>query len=108
MTTGGAWMLLVASGLTDVAWAYAAKRADGFSHLGWGAASVALLVLFIALLTKALQRLPLGAAYVVWTGIGAVGAVIVGAVLLKEPVTGPRLGAMALVVLGVIGLRLQT
>jgi quaternary ammonium compound-resistance protein SugE len=106
MSQAMGWLLLVASGLIDVAWAYATKRSDGFANTGWGLASLGFLALFILMLTKALQVLPLGTAYAVWTGIGAVGSLAVGIVLLGEGADPVRLSFAAVVILGIVGLKL--
>ena len=108
MSNTTAWILLALSGLTDVAWAVAVKKADGFRHLGWAGASLVLLLLFVGLLTRALQVLPLGLAYAVWVGIGAVGAMGAGMVLFGEPVQASRLGFATVVVIGVAGLKLSS
>lgn len=100
--------MLVASGLLDVAWAYSVKRAEGFGNVGWGLASFVLLGAFIALLMRALTALPLGTAYIVWTGIGAAGSVLVGILLLGEAATPLRLVLVGIVLLGVVGLRLTS
>lgn len=105
MTTGWAWIALVASGAVDVAWAFAMKKADGFRDLPWALVSIVLLVVFVALLIKALEVLPLGTAYAVWTGIGAVGSVLVGILVFGEPATAIRLICIALVLAGIIGLK---
>lgn len=108
MTPAIGWVLLVASGLIDVAWAYATKRADGFTHLGWAALSLLLLAAFIGLLGQALRVLPLGTAYAVWTGVGAVGAMTVGIVLLGEGVQPSRMLFAGVTLLGVVGLKLTS
>jgi quaternary ammonium compound-resistance protein SugE len=108
MTQAAGWAMLVASGLVDVAWAYATKRADGFTQPGWAALSLVLLAAFIGLLTKALQVLPLGTAYAVWTGIGAVGAMLVGITLLGEAAQPVRVVFACVTVLGVVGLKLSS
>jgi quaternary ammonium compound-resistance protein SugE len=105
MTVTQAWFYLIAAGLIDVAWALSMKKADGFSNLGWSAVSLLLLAAFVYLLTKALEALPVGTAYAVWTGIGAAGTVIAGIVLFSEPATLTRLFYIAVVVAGVIGLQ---
>jgi quaternary ammonium compound-resistance protein SugE len=105
MTTGWAWIALVASGAVDVAWAFAMKKADGFRDPLWALLSVVLLVVFVALLIKALDVLPLGTAYAVWTGIGAAGSVLVGILVFGEPATAMRLTCIALVLAGIIGLK---
>lgn len=105
MTTGWAWIALIASGVVDVAWAFAMKKADGFRDLPWALISVALLVVFVVLLVNALEVLPLGTAYAVWTGIGAVGSVLVGIAVFHEPATAARLFWIALVLAGIVGLK---
>jgi quaternary ammonium compound-resistance protein SugE len=106
MSNATAWALLALSGLVDVAWAIATKKADGFRQPGWAAVSLLLLGLFVVLLTRALQVLPLGVAYAVWVGIGAVGATAAGILLFGEPVQPARLAFAAIVVIGVAGLKL--
>jgi quaternary ammonium compound-resistance protein SugE len=103
-----AWIALIASGLVDVAWALAMKKADGFANPLWSAVSVLLLAVFVYLLTKALQVLPVGTAYAVWTGIGAAGTVVAGMVLFAEPVSALRLACIAMVVAGIAGLKLTS
>ena len=107
MTTGWAWFALIASGIVDVAWAFSMKKADGFRDLPWALVSLALLVVFVALLIKALEVLPLGTAYAVWTGIGAAGSVAVGILIFGEPASAGRLFWIALVLAGIVGLKLQ-
>jgi quaternary ammonium compound-resistance protein SugE len=108
MTPTLAWICLIASGLVDVAWALAMKKADGFAHPLWSAISLVLLAVFVYLLTKALQVLPVGTAYAVWTGIGAAGTVIAGIVLFAEPASPLRLLFIATVVLGIVGLQVTS
>lgn len=105
MTSGWAWIALIASGIVDVAWAFAMKKADGFRDLPWALASIVLLFVFVALLIKALEVLPLGTAYAVWTGIGAVGSVLVGIAVFAEPASAARLFWTALVLAGILGLK---
>ena len=105
MTAGWAWIALVASGIVDVAWALSMKKADGFRDLHWALVSVLLLVVFVVLLIKALDVLPLGTAYAVWTGIGALGSVLVGILVFGEPATIARLFWIALVLVGIVGLK---
>jgi quaternary ammonium compound-resistance protein SugE len=105
MTPTLAWVALIASGLVDVAWALAMKKADGFANPLWSAISLVLLAVFVYLLTKALQVLPVGTAYAVWTGIGAAGTVIAGIILFSEPVSALRLLFIATVVAGIVGLK---
>ena len=105
MTNELAWTYLIISGAVDVAWALSMKKADGFGNWPWTAVSIALLAVFVYLLTKALQVLPVGTAYAVWTGIGAAGSVIAGIVFFAEPLTISRLAWIAVVVTGIVGLK---
>jgi quaternary ammonium compound-resistance protein SugE len=106
MTPTLAWIALIVSGFVDVAWALAMKKADGFANPLWSAISVLLLAIFVYLLTKALQVLPVGTAYAVWTGIGAAGTVVAGIVLFAEPASALRLAFIAMVVAGIAGLKM--
>jgi len=103
-----AWIYLVVSGLIDVAWALSMKKAEGFANPGWSVISLVLLAAFVYLLTKAIQVLPVGTAYAVWTGIGAAGTVTFGIVLFSEPATMLRIFFIALIVVGVVGLQTAT
>jgi quaternary ammonium compound-resistance protein SugE len=102
-----AWIALVAAGLLDIAWAVTMKYADGYTKLGWSVLSLLLLAGFVFLLGRALQTLPVGTAYAVWTGIGAVGTFLMGIVLFDETVDAVRLGGIALVVAGIATLKLS-
>lgn len=108
MGTGTAWTLLILSGLLDVAWAISVKMTDGYSRLGWSILSFVLLAGFIYALGKALQVLPLGTAYAVWTGIGAVGSIVVGICIFREPATFIRLLWIAVTLSGIVGLKLTS
>jgi quaternary ammonium compound-resistance protein SugE len=90
-----------------VAWAYSVKRSNGFAEPAWVAVSFVLLALFIGLLMKALQVLPLGTAYAVWTGIGAVGSLALGILVLGESGDPLRLTFAAITILGIVGLKLS-
>jgi len=107
MTRTLAWTLLVASGLLDVAWAVAVKYADGYTRFGWSIVSLVLLAAFVYLLGRSLEVLPVGTAYAVWTGVGAVGTVLLGALLFHEPLTVLRLTFIALIVGGIVGLKMS-
>jgi quaternary ammonium compound-resistance protein SugE len=108
MSTSWGWVYLVASGFIDVAWALAMKKAQGFANPTWTAASLLLLAAFVYLLTKALQVLPVGTAYAVWTGIGAAGTVLAGMLLFAEPASANRLMWIAVIVIGIVGLNLSS
>jgi quaternary ammonium compound-resistance protein SugE len=105
MTPSLAWTALIVSGLIDVAWALAMKKADGFANPLWSAISLGLLAAFVYLLTKALQVLPVGTAYAVWTGIGAAGTVVGGILVFAEAASPLRLLFIATVVAGIVGLK---
>lgn len=107
MSAGAAWVLLVLSGLTDVAWVIATKKANGFREPMWALASLFLLALFVTMLTRALTVLPLGVAYGVWVGIGALGSMAAGIAFFGEPLAPARLAYAGLIVLGVAGLKLS-
>ncbi|HWU70325.1 MAG TPA: multidrug efflux SMR transporter [Pseudoxanthomonas sp.] len=101
-----AWSMLLLAGVLDVLWALAMKQAEGYTRLGWSLASFALLGAFVWLLGKSLSVLPIGTAYAVWTGIGAVGTVAAGAWLFGESLGAVRLLGVALVVAGIVVLKL--
>ncbi len=106
MTPNLAWGLLLLAGLLDMAWAGAMKLNEGFTKPGWSAVSLLLLAALVAALGQAVKMLPVGTAYAVWTGIGAVGTVVLGLVVFQESLGVGRLVCLALVVGGVIGLKL--
>lgn len=103
--TSLAWTYLVLSGLADVVWAVTTKFSNGYTRLPWTLASIVALVVFLSLLTQALKTLPLGTAYAVWTGIGAVGSVVAGLLLFGETVSAARAAAMLVIVGGVVALK---
>ncbi len=107
MSRTAAWIALAVAGLVDVAWAISMKKAQGYANLGWSLVSLALLAAFVFLLGRALQVLPLGPAYAVWTGIGAVGTVLAGVVLFGEALNPVRLAGIALVLAGIVVLKLD-
>jgi quaternary ammonium compound-resistance protein SugE len=101
-----AWLYLLIAGSLEVAWAIGLKYTDGFTRLIpsiWTVASMVASLLFLGL---ALKTLPVGTAYAVWTGIGAVGVAILGIILFAEPANALRLGSIALIVSGIVGLKL--
>jgi len=100
-----AWVYLVIAGLFEIVWAIGLKYTEGFTRLGPTALTVGGMVLSVVLLGVALRDLPVGTGYAVWTGIGTVGTAIVGIWLFNEPATALRLGAMALIVAGIVGLK---
>ncbi|MCX1977895.1 quaternary ammonium compound efflux SMR transporter SugE [Escherichia coli] len=102
------WIILVIAGLLEVVWAVGLKYTHGFSRLTPSVITVMAMIVSLALLAWAMKSLPVGTAYAVWTGIGAVGAAITGIVLLGESANPMRLASLALIVLGIIGLKLST
>ena len=101
-----AWLMVVAAGLLEMVWSYSAKQSQGFSRYGWAGVTVVASLASFLLLTFSLRNLPLGTAYAVWTGIGAIGTFVVGIVLMGDPAGFWRVASGALIVAGVIGLRL--
>ena len=102
------WILLVLAGLFEIGWAIGLKYTEGFTKPLATALTVGAMVISIALLGLAVRNLPMGTAYAIWTGIGTVGTVILGIVLFAEPVTALRLGCIALIVTGIMGLKFAT
>ncbi|MCK9239785.1 quaternary ammonium compound efflux SMR transporter SugE [Desulfocurvus sp.] len=100
------WFLLVCAGVLEVVWAYFLKQSHGFSRLGPSAATLAAMGVSFFLLALAMRSLPLGTAYMVWTGIGAVGAFAVGVLVLGEQAGGLRLLAAGLIVAGLVLMKL--
>lgn len=103
-----AWFLLAIAGLFEVAWAIGLKYTEGFTRLWPSVGTVAAMALSVVLLGLAMRTLPVGTAYAVWTGIGAVGTVILGIVLFAEPATAARLACVGLIVAGILGLKLTS
>jgi len=100
------WYVLLLAGLFEVGWAVGLEYSDGFSKPVPTAGTVVALVISMALLAEAVEDLPVGTAYAVWTGIGAVGTASLGVVLFEEPATLARVGFMSLIVVGIVGLHL--
>ncbi len=103
-----AWILLVLAGLLEVVWAFLMKRSEGFSLLVPSAITIVTMIASFALLSVAMRTLPLGTAYTIWTGIGAVGAFVVGIVVLGEAATPLRLIAGGLIVSGIVLMKLSS
>ena len=103
-----AWLYLFVAGLMEVAWAVGLKYTEGFTRLWPSVWTGAALVLSMLLLGLALRTLPLGTAYAVWTGIGAVGTAALGILLFGESATPARLACVALIVAGLVGLKLTS
>src|SRR4029078_3459800 len=103
-----AWITLFIAGLMEVGWAIGLKYTEGFTRLVPSVLTLAAMAGSIILLGLALKELPIGTAYAVWTGIGAVGTAILGVALFGEPATAARLASIGLIVAGIVGLKLVT
>jgi quaternary ammonium compound-resistance protein SugE len=101
-----AWIALLIAGLFEIVWAYFMKQSDGFTRLWPSVATIGFMIVSFALLSYSRKTLPMGTAYVMWTGIGAVGAFIVGVVVLGEHLSPMRILAAVLVVSGLVLFRL--
>ena len=103
-----AWFYLVVAGLLEVVWAYLMKRSDGFTQLWPSIGTLVFMGLSFGLLSLSMKSLPLGTAYMVWTGIGAVGAFVVGVAVLNEQVGPMRVAAALLILAGIVLMKLSS
>ncbi len=103
-----AWIILVIAGGFEIAWAIGLKYTEGFTRPWPTVGTVVAMVVSVVLLGLAMRSLPVGTAYAVWTGIGAVGTAVLGIVLFGESATVGRLVSLALIVAGIVGLKLVT
>ena len=103
-----AWLYLFIAGLFEVGWAIGLKYTEGFSRLVPSLLTIGAMIVSLALLGLALKTLPVGTAYAVWTGIGAVGTAALGIYLFGEPATAARLASIGMIVAGIVGLKLVT
>lgn len=103
-----AWILLVVAGIFEVIWAYSMKQSNGFTRLVPSVVTVVVMIASFGLLSLSMRTLPLGTAYTVWTGIGAIGAFVVGIAVLGEQLNFMRLCAAALIVCGLVLMKLST
>ena len=101
-----AWTYLLIAGLLEIVWAYFMKQSDGFTRLWPSVATLAFMGVSFGLLALAMKSLPMGTSYMVWTGIGAVGAFVVGVVFLQEHVSLLRVIAALLIIAGIVLMRL--
>jgi quaternary ammonium compound-resistance protein SugE len=108
LEAGLAWIVLFIAGLFETAWAIGLKQSDGLAKPGWAAFTLVTLVISMVLLGWSLKTLPVGTGYAVWTGIGAVGAAVLGIVLFREPATLARLFCLSLIIAGIVGLKFVT
>ncbi len=103
-----AWVILVVAGLFEVGWAIGLKYTEGFTRLWPTLWTVFAMIASLWLLGLAMKSLPVGTAYSVWVGVGAVGTVLLGIVLLDEPANAVRLISVALIIAGIMGLKVAT
>ena len=102
------WLYLLLAGLFEIVWAVGLKFTYGFTKLWPTIGTLAAMVVSFYLLALSLRQLPIGTAYAIWTGIGAVGTVILGIIFFKEPATVMRLACVALIVMGILGLKVTS
>lgn len=103
-----AWIFLLIAGMFEVVWAYSMKLSEGFTRLTPSVVTIVMMIASFGLLSLAMRTLPLGTAYTIWTGIGAVGAFIVGVVFLGEQLNAMRAGAAILIVCGIVLMKLSS
>ena len=101
------WFLLFIAGVFEIGWVYALKQSDNFANILLAALAVVLLAISMACLSLSLRTIPVGTAYAIWTGIGAVGAASLGILAFGEAATTFRLACIALIVAGVAGLKIS-
>lgn len=100
-----AWFMLFAAGLLEIGWAIGLKYTAGFTRLVPTALTLASMAASVLLLGLSLKTLPIGTAYAIWTGIGAVGTAILGIILMGDPATVARVACISLIVVGIVGLK---
>ncbi|WP_291341095.1 quaternary ammonium compound efflux SMR transporter SugE [Acinetobacter sp. UBA801] len=103
-----AWLMLILAGIFEVVWAYSMKLSDGFSKLTPSIVTLFFMILSFALLAYAMRTLPLGTAYTIWTGIGAVGSFLVGIFVLGEPASAMRMLAAVLIISGLVLMKISS
>ena len=103
-----AWVVLVFAGIFEIVWAYSMKLSEGFTKLGPSLGTLFFMILSFGLLAYAMKTLPLGTAYTIWTGIGAIGSFLVGIFILGEPATAMRMLAAVLIISGLILMKLSS
>lgn len=103
-----AWLMLVIAGLCEIVWATGLKHTEGFTRLWPSVVTITAMIVSIVLLGIAMKTLPVGTSYAVWVGIGAVGTAAMGILFLGEPASAGRLASLALIIAGIVGLKLAT
>jgi quaternary ammonium compound-resistance protein SugE len=102
------WVYLIIAGLFEVAWAIGLTYTKGWTRLWPSVATIVLMIISMYLLAQAVRTIPVGTGYAVWTGIGAVGTAALGVLLFQEPVSATRIACIALIVAGIVGLKLSS
>jgi quaternary ammonium compound-resistance protein SugE len=100
------WFYLTLAGLLEIVWAIGLKYTAGFTRIAPSAVTIAAMIASVWFLALALRTIPVGTGYAIWTGIGAVGTAILGIVLFSESASAPRIACIALIVTGIVGLKL--
>jgi quaternary ammonium compound-resistance protein SugE len=100
-----AWAILIGAGLLEIVWATALKHSDGFTRLWPSVTGITVSLISFVMLSASLRSLPVGTAYAVWAGIGAVGVALAGILFLGEATSPLRLGFLAVIIIGIVGLR---
>ena len=103
-----AWAILILAGIFEIIWAYYMKMSEGFTKLTPSIVTIVFMILSVVLLSISMRSLPLGTAYTVWTGIGAIGSFVVGILILNEPMTAMRMIAAVLIVSGLMLMKLSS
>jgi len=103
-----AWIVLILAGIFEIVWAYSMKLSEGFTRLTPSIITIVFMVLSFALLAYAMRTLPLGAAYTIWTGIGAVGSFLIGIWVLGEPTSAMRMLAAVLIISGLVLMKVSS
>ncbi|MDZ4289944.1 MAG: quaternary ammonium compound efflux SMR transporter SugE [Prosthecobacter sp.] len=103
-----AWIYLLFAGLTEIAWAIGLKYTQGWTRLWPSVATLALMIVSFGFLSQAIKALPIGTAYAVWTGIGAIGTALIGIFVFAEPRTAIRFLCIALILAGIVGLKVTS
>ncbi|HUH89150.1 MAG TPA: quaternary ammonium compound efflux SMR transporter SugE [Lysobacter sp.] len=102
------WIILLLAGLFEIGWAIGLKYTEGFTRLWPTVGTLTAMAISVGMLGIAMKTLPVGTAYAIWVGVGAVGTVILGVVLFDEPVNALRVGSIVLIIAGLVGLKLAT
>lgn len=103
-----AWAILIVAGIFEIIWAYSMKMSEGFTKLTPSIVTIVFMILSVVLLSISMRSLPLGTAYTVWTGIGAIGSFVVGILILNEPMTAMRMIAAVLIISGLVLMKLSS